>query len=135
MTLTPSLSESEGSVFEAVSADSVSSARAAAAALSTLLSEREQQLSASVDSLFQTGLRADRTLSEISIVLGDLAAAGGYTVPDVLRAQEVVVDAQHPAVIEAEQILADQRVKLGRTRRSAPEVGRTERSITFVAFT
>ena len=135
MTLTPSLSESEGSVFEAVSADCVSSARAAAAALSTLLSEREQQLSASVDSLFQTGLRADRTLSEISIVLGDLAAAGGYTVPDVLRAQEVVVDAQHPAVIEAEQILADQRVKLGRTRRAAPEVGRTERRITFVAFT
>ena len=135
MSFTPVLSKSEQEIIDLVSADTVDSARSAAASLASILGEREQQISASVDVLFVAGLRADRTLSEISAELTLLAHQGGFEVLELGSAEEVVLEAQHPAVIEAEQILADQRVKVGRTRRAAPSSGRTERRVTFAFFT
>jgi len=106
-------------------------ARTLAARLAQRLAEQERQLGAGVELLERAEQALDAQLAGLVDSTTTLAAAGGIEVvtetPD-----EAIEDAEHPAVIEAERILAEQRRVMGRVRGRRGREGVLERRIVFV---
>lgn len=111
---------------------SPAAARAHAARLAGRLADREARLGVGVDLLERAEHDALSHLDELVVRTVALARAGGVEVvldePDASPESD---DALHPAVIEAEQILAEQRRRLGRGRHHVPTEGRLERRVVF----
>jgi len=113
-------------------------ARSQAGALARRLADQEVRLSIGVDLLEGAEGRALEQLDALTRVTTRLAEAGGVQVSHDLAAPVPTDDALHPAVIEAEEILREQRRRLGRGPGRRTREGVLERrlavAVSFVGF-
>ena len=107
-------------------------ARAVAATLASRLSAQARRLDAGVARLVESERRVGAQLGELQDATVALAHAGGVEVDLRPRVEQVRTDdALHPAVIEAEEILREQRRRLGRARQDRGRGGRWSGRVTF----
>jgi hypothetical protein len=112
---------------------SAAQARAVAATLASSLSARARHLEDGVARLADAERRADAHLRELQDASVAVALAGGVPVELTAQADEVHADdALHPAVIEAEEILREQRRRFGRSRQAVDRLSRWESWPVFI---
>ena len=108
-------------------------ARAHAALLARRLADHEVRLSVMVDLLERTEADALAHLDQVTDLTSRLARAGGVeTVFDRPDDPAETDDALHPAVVEAEEILREQRRRLGRGPGRRTRDGLIERRVALV---
>lgn len=110
---------------------SVEDVKALAFELSARLSAQEAGLSQGMQQLHALQMSALHQLDEVVRSTSGLATAAGFTVLLEQPKQLHLNDELHPAVIEAELILGEQRRRLGQAKSLKSTEGRTERRLVF----